>query len=127
MIEQGVWMLAANVGDVPNGEAFETDIVVGGERVSLFNQDGNFYALGECPHEGAPLGQGRRVGSRIVCPWHSAEFEIVSGKCECGPVACRGGGTVDVAAAEGGDSSLRDARRFGVRREGDALYVRVEG
>jgi nitrite reductase/ring-hydroxylating ferredoxin subunit len=127
MIDEGVWTLAAAVADVPDGEAFETDIVVGGERVSLFNQGGNFFALGECPHEGAPLGQGRRVGSRILCPWHSAEFEIVSGKCVCGPVACRGGGTVDVAADECAGHGLRDARRFVVRREGDVLYVRVEG
>lgn len=85
----------ARAKDLPPGsrklvEARETS-------VGVFNVDGQFFALrNSCPHQGAPLCQGKitgattaekpfqidyvREGEIIKCPWHGWEFDIMSGQ-----------------------------------------------
>lgn len=46
-----------------------------------------FYAVGtKCTHAGAPLVKGVTSGDRILCPWHSACFNLATGDIEDGPV-----------------------------------------
>jgi nitrite reductase/ring-hydroxylating ferredoxin subunit len=46
--------------------------------VAKFN--GKMYAVGNtCPHLGAPLSSGLFFGDKIICPWHGAAFNVVSG------------------------------------------------
>jgi len=53
---------------------------VGGRSIALFNVDGNFHAIeSECTHEGGPLGDGPLRGTRVLCPWHGAEFDVTTG------------------------------------------------
>lgn len=84
-----------HVRDFPPGER---RIVPTGEfSVGVFNIEGQFYALrNRCPHQGAPLCEGRlggttvargayeysyeRDGEIIKCPWHGWEFEISTGR-----------------------------------------------
>ncbi|MCL4250758.1 MAG: Rieske (2Fe-2S) protein [Anaerolineae bacterium] len=73
-------------------------IDVGGKSVGLFNVNGEFVAvLNYCPHEGAPVCQGRvsgttlpsapnefkwgRQGEILLCPWHGWEFDLTTGEC----------------------------------------------
>jgi nitrite reductase/ring-hydroxylating ferredoxin subunit len=125
MSSSGKWVVAGRVDAVLPGSGYESDIEAGGEGISLFNVDGHYFALGACPHESAPLGQGRLVDGTVVCPWHSAEFEVASGQCRHGPSACRAGGNVAVGAPATA-THLPDARRFDVRVDGDHLLVWIE-
>lgn len=53
---------------------------VGGRSIALFNVDGEFHAIeSECTHEGGPLGDGPLRGTRVLCPWHGAEFDVTTG------------------------------------------------
>ncbi len=74
----------AKVSDIPPGEAraFEVE----GEKIGIFNVDGQFYAVNNvCTHSGGPLHEGEVVDGRVVCPWHQAEFDLKSGEVECPP------------------------------------------
>ena len=123
MSEDLSWVLAANVDDLGSGEGFETDVEIDGEMVGLFCIDGEYYALGECPHEQGPLCQGIIEDTEVMCPWHSARFNITSGDCIAGPSACRVSGAVE----EGTESDKGDtpaATRFDVKVEGNDIFVR---
>ena len=44
--------------------------------------DGSGYVAFEprCPHARGPLGEARRKGDVIVCPWHFFRFDLKTGK-----------------------------------------------
>jgi 3-phenylpropionate/trans-cinnamate dioxygenase ferredoxin subunit len=86
--------------DLPDGD--RRIVTVRGREIVVFNLGGEFFALiNRCPHEGAPLGLGLRVGlsesdrpgcythSRpgelLRCPWHGWEFDIRTGQSWCEP------------------------------------------
>lgn len=50
--------------------------------IAIFNVDGKFCAVdNSCPHRGGPLGEGDLSGSVVTCPWHSWQFDVVTGAC----------------------------------------------
>jgi len=98
MSEQRNWVRVASLDDMREGEGFDTGEVVDGEAVGLFLIDGVFYAIGECTHEKGPVCQGQREGLKVTCPWHSASFNLATGECLQGPVACRTDGSVETSA-----------------------------
>jgi nitrite reductase/ring-hydroxylating ferredoxin subunit len=61
---------------------FPVGVEVAGQKVGLFLQDDQPYALEDvCPHAYALLSQGFVDGGLIECPLHAAKFEITTGKC----------------------------------------------
>jgi nitrite reductase/ring-hydroxylating ferredoxin subunit len=69
----------AQLTDLPpgTGKAF----TVAGRELAFFNARGRIFATDNlCPHDGAPLAEGSLYGTVITCPWHAAEFDIISGK-----------------------------------------------
>ena len=81
-------------------------LTVQGREIGVFNVGGAFFALvNRCPHEGAPLCQGRivglasadlpgqykltRQGEMLRCPWHGWEFDIRTGQSWCAPETVR--------------------------------------
>ena len=72
---------------------------VNGQSIGLFNVHGSVQAiLNLCPHEFAPVCQGRvsgttapslpqeplkweREGEILYCPWHGWEFDLLTGEC----------------------------------------------
>lgn len=71
----------ANTSDLRDGEMKE--VSVGETRVLLARIGERFYAVSAgCPHYGAPLAEGVLCGTRIVCPWHHAAFNVVNGDLE---------------------------------------------
>ena len=75
---------------------------VAGRSIGVFNVDGEFYAIrNRCPHQGAPLCEGKLWGvlkadvpgsfeydstkEIITCIWHGWEFSIKTGQSWCDP------------------------------------------
>jgi len=71
----------ANTSDIQDGEMKEFS--VGETRILVARVRDQFHAVSAtCPHYGAPLVEGALCGTRVVCPWHHAVFNVVSGDLE---------------------------------------------
>jgi len=71
----------ANTSDLRDGEMKE--VSAGETRILLARVGDRFYAVSaNCTHYGAPLAEGALCGTRIVCPWHHAVFNVVNGDLE---------------------------------------------
>ena len=58
---------------LPPGASLCVDVE--GEKVALFNVDGNIHAIADtCTHRGGPLSEGEVEGTEVTCPWHGATF-----------------------------------------------------
>ena len=59
------------------------EVEVGGAKVLLIKQGGEFSAIGsKCTHYAAPLVKGCLGQGRVRCPWHGACFNIKTGDIE---------------------------------------------
>jgi nitrite reductase (NADH) small subunit len=90
-------------GEIPPGA--RKIVQVENRSIGVFNVNGTYYAIrNNCPHQGAPLCQGRltglamhsmpgkyrygREGEIISCPWHGWEFDLTNGKSIYDPHKC---------------------------------------
>lgn len=74
----------ANTFDLRDGEMKE--VSVDERRILLARVGDNFHAVSAtCPHYGGPLAEGVLCGTRIICPWHHAAFNVVNGDLEDPP------------------------------------------
>ncbi|WP_148233722.1 FAD-dependent oxidoreductase [Aurantimonas manganoxydans] len=66
------------LADLP--ETGMTEVEIDGLKVLLIRDGDTVHATGAiCTHKGAPLKNGTRIGSRVICPWHHAIFDLTSG------------------------------------------------
>jgi nitrite reductase/ring-hydroxylating ferredoxin subunit len=74
----------AKASDIPSGE--RKRIELNGERISIFNIDGEFFAIyDQCPHKKtAPLIRGTLNGIGVKCPNHGYRFDLKTGECDRG-------------------------------------------
>jgi nitrite reductase (NADH) small subunit len=78
----------ASKNDLASGEGMVVE--VGGNRIALFNLNGEFCALDNtCPHRGGPLGEGMVDTSNMTvqCPWHGWVFNCRTGVSPVNPSA----------------------------------------
>lgn len=74
----GEYVKVAKVDQLTPGNGIVVDF--DGEKVALFNCDGEFYALSNtCLHKGGPLGEGKLDGRTVTCPWHGWQYDISTG------------------------------------------------
>jgi nitrite reductase/ring-hydroxylating ferredoxin subunit len=90
--------------DISEGQ--QKRVSIAGRDICVFNIKGSFFALlDRCPHEGASLSHGFRVGlvtstspgcfqysresEMVKCPWHGWEFDIKTGQSWCAPTRVR--------------------------------------
>ena len=93
----------ANTSDLQPGEMKE--FTAGETRILLARVDDQFHAVSaSCPHYGAPLAEGALCGTRVVCPWHHAVFNVTNGDLEEPP-------------------ALDALVHYGVRVEGERVMV----
>ena len=120
------------------------EVAAGETRVLLVRTGDRFYAVSAtCPHYGAPLAEGVLCGTRIVCPWHHAAFNVVSGDLEEPPaldgLACHDvrvdGERILVSVAESNDRRMpamvqpdtaADPRQFVILGAGAAGYAAAQ-
>lgn len=70
--------IVAHVNDLQDGEMQQ--VLVGETDVLLIRLEGKFYAVGaHCTHYQAPLAEGVLSDNQIICPWHNAYFNVVTG------------------------------------------------
>ena len=71
--------VVAKVDELQDGQMQQ--VSVGETKVLLVRRNGEYHAVGAfCSHYKAPLAQGVLNGDRVVCPWHNACFNIISGE-----------------------------------------------
>ncbi|WP_034300474.1 non-heme iron oxygenase ferredoxin subunit [Herbaspirillum sp. RV1423] len=76
-------------------------------QIGLFLVDGQVYAIDDiCSHGNARLSEGDVDGFEVECPLHAGLFDLRSGKALTAPLT-------------------RDVRSHGVRRDGDALFIKL--
>jgi apoptosis-inducing factor 3 len=72
-------IVAANINDLNEGEMKSFDIAED-QKILIVKINSKFHAIGGfCPHYGAPLDEGILSGDRIVCPWHHAAYDAMTG------------------------------------------------
>ena len=104
MSETNQFERVAILAELPPGSAKQ--VVVGGERVALFNVEGDVFAIGDtCTHEDASLAEGFVMDHEVECPRHGAMFDLKTGQALTLPA------TKPVPAYE-------------VKIEGDAVWLR---
>ncbi len=61
-------------------------VTVNGLKIAVFSVDGKVFAIGDtCPHRGASLSEGQTHMGQVMCPWHSARFDLATGRHLCPP------------------------------------------
>ncbi len=71
--------VVARIDELQDGEMKEVSI--GDTAILLSRVKGNYYAIqGHCSHYGASLAQGALSGTRVICPWHHACFDVITGQ-----------------------------------------------
>ena len=65
--------------DLPEGTVAGEE--VNGTMLAIIMHQGKVYAMtAKCSHEGGPLNEGSIDGNDLICPWHSAAYDIPTGK-----------------------------------------------
>lgn len=101
LTRQDTVLVACRIEDLPPGESFRIEPVDGTQAVSVFNADGEIYAIDDtCTHQDASLADGWLEGCTVECPLHAACFDLRTGM-PSGPPAKEPVRTHRVTVAEG--------------------------
>jgi nitrite reductase/ring-hydroxylating ferredoxin subunit len=92
-------------------------VLADGSRVCVGNRSGAIFAVSDrCPHQQFPLSDGELTAEgTIVCSWHGAAFDCVTGKSVRGPLRDRGAY----------EAPLGRVHIYEVRVEGGTVFVRA--
>lgn len=72
--------LVGRASDIPPGKMIHL-MIDKKKDILVVNIKGNYYAISNaCTHEGARLHEGRLNGNELICPWHGAKWDVVTGK-----------------------------------------------
>ena len=75
----GRFVKVARKSELPENDG--TYVEVEGNRIALFNLDGEILVIDDaCTHDSGPLSEGPVQGDEVVCPWCGSRFSIVSGQ-----------------------------------------------
>ncbi len=97
----------ASVSDIPEGE-IRVVMCAEGRSLAVSNIEGDLYAIDNvCTHDDGPLGEGRLLRGRIICPRHGAAFDARTGRALTLP-------------------AVRGVSAYTVTVDGDDVYVDCE-
>lgn len=133
--------VVAKTAEIPLGS--QKVVRVEERDICIFNVKGAYHALlDRCPHEGASLCRGFRVGlatsdkpgtfelSRegefVKCPWHGWEFDLMTGQSWCDPRRTRVRSyKVSVETGEQLTKGPYIAQTFSVTVEGEYIVIEL--
>ena len=70
----------ASVADIPEGEV-RVVMCATGRSLAVSNIEGDLFAIDNvCTHDDGPLGEGRLLRGRVICPRHGAAFDARTGR-----------------------------------------------
>lgn len=73
-----MWHAVASEDQVVDGHGIRIDVA--GERIAVFRDGEQVYALGDrCSHAEASLSEGEVFDGEIECPRHGAVFDLATG------------------------------------------------
>jgi len=73
--------IVAQINDLQDGEM--KMVSIGEKKALLVRVNGEFHAIGsKCSHYGVPLTKGILSGCRVLCPFHQACFNVITGDIE---------------------------------------------
>jgi nitrite reductase/ring-hydroxylating ferredoxin subunit len=99
-------VMVGKTSDVGEGEM--THVTAGGREILIANVGGQYYAIDNiCNHAGAELHEGELNGKDLICPWHSAKWDITTGNLIWFP------------------QKLRELGKYKVTTENGTVYVEV--
>jgi nitrite reductase/ring-hydroxylating ferredoxin subunit/DMSO/TMAO reductase YedYZ heme-binding membrane subunit len=76
------WLRVGPAQDIEEGRAKIVSLP-GHDPIAVFRHLDSFAAISHrCAHQNGPLGEGRVIKGRVVCPWHGHEFKLRDG---CAP------------------------------------------
>jgi len=79
MAQSQGFVQVGKVSEITNGQMKHVDI--NGKEVVIANFNGKFYVFDErCGHMNARLSNGNMNQNIVTCPFHSAKFDITTGK-----------------------------------------------
>ena len=106
MSEAGNWVQVATVADVAEGTAIPVE--TNGLQLAVYHLEGGEICVTDnvCTHAFALLTDGWLEGHVIECPLHAGQFDVRTGKGLCAPIE-------------------EDLRSYTVKREGDAILVKL--
>lgn len=124
----------AKLSELPVGALLA--VTVGDAEILLANVDGVVHAMGNrCGHMNASLAAGVLAGTTVTCPFHSARFDVTTGK-KVGDAVVLPPPGIDKAPAEmlpflqkagrlSAPIRTHDCPHYEVVVEGDAIMVRL--
>jgi 3-phenylpropionate/trans-cinnamate dioxygenase ferredoxin component len=103
----------AETQQIPTGK---TKLVkLAGKQVLIANVNGTYHAIGnECTHMGGQLSASKLEGTVVTCPWHTAKFDVTTGKVVAQPPMLMGHGNIS------------DAPVYKVKVEGKDIIIETE-
>jgi nitrite reductase/ring-hydroxylating ferredoxin subunit len=73
------YIAVVNTRDIVPGTM--KNVQVNNRDILIANVEGKFYAMDDrCGHMNALLSMGKLQGKNVVCPFHSAQFDVTTGK-----------------------------------------------
>lgn len=129
-----------NLKELPPGS--RKIINVGRKSIGVFNVKGKLVAVkNSCPHQGAPLCEGKVDGMTILndkweleyvredeilrCPWHAWEFDLYNGKSIFNPSRCHTKSYLVTVENELNYVDKEPVETYDVSIEEEVIYVHV--
>lgn len=95
-------------------EGTKKKIILENREILLVNLQNSYYALdNKCPHMGGSLFDGTLESGRIICPRHSSEFDVTTGK------------NLEGAKILFVRFPVKDAQTFPVKVEGSDILIEI--
>ncbi len=80
MADEAPWFEIGPISRIPKGRAITVHLP-DGHAVAVFRSGNEISAISNvCAHQNGPLGEGKVIKGRVICPWHGFEYCLRDGR-----------------------------------------------